>query len=45
MSKDNNTAVVEVFGLSKSKPHKNTSLIGTFTKTDAGIWKLSSVDN
>lgn len=43
ISKDNNTAVVEVFGLSKSKPHKNISLTGTFIKNVDGIWKISSV--
>ena len=45
ISKDNNTAIVEVSGLSKSKPHKSTLLTGTFTRNSDGIWKLSSVES
>ena len=45
ISKDNTTAVVEVFGLSKEEPHGSTSLTGTFTKNTDGVWKLSSIGN
>lgn len=45
ISKENNTAVVEVFGLSKAKPHRSTFLKGTFIKDESGVWKLNSVEN
>lgn len=45
ISKDNTTAVIEVFGLSKKEPHKSTSLTGTFVKNPEGVWKLSSINN
>ncbi|MDO5515963.1 MAG: hypothetical protein Q4F66_00305 [Clostridium sp.] len=45
VSRENNTAVVEVFGLSKSKPHGSTSLTGIFVKNADGVWKLISVES
>jgi len=45
ISKDNTTAIVEVSGLSKTPPHKNTSFTGNFKKRSNGIWELCSVDN
>lgn len=45
ISKEGNTAVVEVYGLSKSKPHGSITLKGTFLKDELGVWTLHSVES
>lgn len=43
ISCDDNTAVIEVYGLSKNKPHKSISIRGNFKKNTASSWYLDSI--
>lgn len=38
--KDEDSAIVEVSGLSKKKPHNDTNIKGYLKKTSSGVWKL-----
>lgn len=42
INSDNNTALVEARGLSKSKPHKSISIKGNFKKSTSSSWYLES---
>lgn len=45
ISKEDNSAIVEVFGLSKSEPHGSTTLKGKFIKDNSGVWTLQSIES
>jgi len=40
---DGETSVVEAYGLSKSEPHKNTSIKGSFRKDNNKSWYLEKI--
>ena len=43
ISCNENTAVIEVYGLSKNKPHKSISIRGNFKKDTTSSWYLDSI--
>lgn len=45
ISREGDTAVVEVSGLTKESPHRNTTKTGVFKKNFFNSWTLKSVTN